>query len=62
MFFNTHKCSMCEKDFYDGETIYNIRDELFCQNCISECSETFEEEDPIVDDLIDEMRDLAHGW
>lgn len=62
MFFNKTKCSMCKKDFLDGETIYNIRDELFCESCISECSETYEDDESWIDDSVDEMRDLRNGW
>lgn len=62
MFFNTHKCSMCEKDFSDGETIYNIRGELFCESCINDCKETFEYDEQWIDDAVDEMRDLRNGW
>lgn len=55
-------CSACGRPLIDGEDVYNIHGEIICEDCIDEFHETYWAEDPGVDDAVDEMRDLAHGW
>lgn len=39
------KCHMCGGDIYDGDTVYKISGEIYCERCIEDCQETMEAEE-----------------
>lgn len=62
MIFRQSKCVLCGKEFCDGESVIHLMESLFCENCISENTESYEPEDSALDDLVDEMKDARNGW
>ena len=30
-------CWKCGQEIYYGDTVYNINDEIWCENCVDEC-------------------------
>lgn len=59
------RCSYCDADFYDGQEMYKIEGLTLCESCLMDCRTFFNadaEEEPGVDDAVDEWKDAHNGW
>lgn len=43
------KCYECGRDIYEGEDAYNIRGDIYCEDCVKECKFTAEAPEPDYD-------------